>query len=186
VLTIDVQRGGRQIVTMIIVGAIVYVAMSIEAARAARNEAVQRARGGTEPAGDVYAIMRLVYPSAFAAMLIEGAVRGGAPRPWVVSGALVFAAAKALKWWAISTLGDCWTFRVIVVPGTPLVMLGPYRWLRHPNYVGVAGELIGVALMTGAAVTGPLATILFGVLMLKRIAIEQRALLGVRRGPVSP
>ena len=53
-------------------------------------------------------------------------------------------AAKALKWWAILTLGRFWTFRVIVVPGATLVAGGPYRWLRHPNYVGVIGELVGV------------------------------------------
>ena len=56
---------------------------------------------------------------------------------------MVFAGAKALKWWAIDTLGGAWTFRVIVVPDAPLVARGPYRWLRHPNYVGVLGEFIG-------------------------------------------
>ena len=55
--------------------------------------------------------------------------------------------------------GACWTFRVIVVPGTTLVASGPYRFMRHPNYVAVVGELVGVALMTGARVTGPLATL---------------------------
>jgi methyltransferase len=88
----------------------------------------------------------------------------------------VFASAKALKWWAILTLGRFWTFRVIVVPGAPLVTSGPYRLLRHPNYVGVIGELVGAASMTGALATGPVATLAFGLLILKRIEIEQRAL----------
>jgi methyltransferase len=74
------------------------------------------------------------------------------------------------------SLGDAWTFRVIVRPGTPLIATGPYRWLKHPNYVAVVGELVGVALMSGARVAGPLGTILFGALMLMRIRVEERAL----------
>jgi methyltransferase len=56
------------------------------------------------------------------------------------------------------------------------VTRGPYRFLRHPNYLGVIGELAGVALMSGAIVTGPLALAGFGALILKRIGVEERAL----------
>jgi methyltransferase len=155
---------------------VIFAFMAIEARRAARNERAQRARGGIEPPADVYPWMAVAYPASFVAMLVEGFVRGGAPPAVVAAGAVVFASAKALKWWAILTLGRFWTFRVIVVPGAPLVTSGPYRLLRHPNYVGVIGELVGAALMTGAPVTGPVATVAFGVLILKRIEIEQRAL----------
>jgi methyltransferase len=121
-------------------------------------------------------MMRIAYPAAFLAMIVEGATRGGATLTVFAAGAVVFVLAKMLKWWAILSLGRCWTFRVIVVSGEPLVSSGPYRWLRHPNYVAVAGELIGVAIMTDAAVTGPLAVIGFGGLMIKRIAVEEHAL----------
>ena len=95
-----------------------------------------------------------VLQAAFGAMLIEGALRGAPPVPAVLAGAVIFLTAKALKWWAIVSLGPFWTFRVIVVPGVRLVATGPYRWLRHPNYVGVMGELAGVALMTAAPWSG--------------------------------
>ena len=88
--------------------------------------------------------MQVAYPGAFLAMIAEGAVRGGAPGLVAAAGAVVFALAKALKWWAILTLGRAWTFRVIVVPQAPLGRPGPYRFMRHPNYVGVVGELVGV------------------------------------------
>jgi len=88
----------------------------------------------------------------------------------------VFVGAKILKAWAIVSLGEAWTFRVIVRPGVQLVASGPYRWLRHPNYVAVAGELVGAALMSGARITGPLGTILFGLLILRRLSVEERAL----------
>jgi methyltransferase len=125
--------------------------------------------------------MRIAYPASFMAMIVEGLVTGPVPGAAVAAGAIVFTAAKALKWWAILTLGEAWTFRVIVVPGGRRVASGPYRFLRHPNYVGVLGELAGIALMSGARVAGPLATLGFAVLILRRIAVESRALDAVLR-----
>jgi methyltransferase len=166
--------------------AVVFGFMLVEARRAAGNERAQRRRGGIEPHDDVYRLMRLAYPGAFLAMLAEGAIND-APGPVVTAaGAALFGSAKALKWWAIVTLGPCWTFRVIVVPGMPLVVNGPYRWMRHPNYVGVLGELAGVALMAGAAVTGPLVTMAFVVLLSRRVRVESRTLSEAHKpGPAS-
>jgi len=154
----------------------VFIPMLLEARISARNERAQRARGGIEPAGDVFSIMRLAYPSAFLAIIAEGAWRGGAPPRVLASGAVLFAAAKTLKWWAMATLGRAWTFRVITVPGDGLVTTGPYRRLDHPNYVAVAGELMSVAMMAGAPAAGAVATVGFSLLMRKRIAVEELAL----------
>lgn len=157
--------------------AVVFGTMIAEALRASANERAQRARGGIEPSGDVYQLMRIAYPGAFLAMFAEGALRGAHPSAAIVAaGAVLFAAAKGLKWWAIVSLGRFWTFRVIVVPGARLVAAGPYRWLRHPNYAGVMGELAGVALMSGALVSGVAGIATFGVLVLRRISVEDRAL----------
>jgi methyltransferase len=161
---------------------LVFVPMLFEARLAAAHERAQRARGGMEPAGDVYKMMRIAYPGAFAAMLVEGAWRGGGPGGAAIAGLTLFAASKGLKYWAIASLGQSWTFRVIVVPGAPLVATGPYRWLRHPNYVAVAGELVGIALAAGAWLTGPIATAGFIALMSKRAAVETRMLQTASRG----
>jgi methyltransferase len=161
---------------LLILPAVVFGTMLVEARRAAANERAQRARGGQEPPGDVYKLMRVAYPGAFAAMMLEGALRGTPSSAAIAAGVSIFLAAKLLKWWAILTLGRFWTFRVIVVPGAALVAGGPYRWLRHPNYVGVMGELAGVALMTGASLSGMAGIAIFGALVLKRIALEERAL----------
>ena len=165
---------------LLIIGLLIFIPMLVEAARARRNERAQKARGGVEPADDVYNIMRIVYPAAFLAMLAEGAARGRGSAAFVVTGIAVFTAAKIIKWSAIVALGRCWTFRVIVVPGDRLVASGPYRCLRHPNYVGVIGELIGAALMTRALVTGPIAVMVFAILLYNRIAVEERALRGAK------
>ena len=164
---------------LIALSVVVFRLMLIEARRAWRNERAQLARGGIEPPDDVYKTMRIVYPAAFLAMIAEAQVGGAPPRGVALAGIALFAAAKALKWWAILTLGPFWTFRVIVVPGASLVATGPYRYLRHPNYVGVIGELAAVALMTGARLTGPIVTLLFGLIILKRIAVEEKALSAV-------
>jgi methyltransferase len=156
--------------------ALVFGSMAAEARRATVNERAQRARGGVEPDGDVYALMRVAYPGAFAAMFVEGALRAATPRAVVLGGVSLFLAAKLLKWWAILSLGRFWTFRVIVVPGASLVRAGPYRWLRHPNYVAVLAELAGAALMTGAPVSGLAGIATFGWLLARRIAVEDRAL----------
>jgi methyltransferase len=153
----------------------------VEARRASHNERAQRARGGVEPQGDPYAIMRVAYPGAFLAMIIEGILRGSLAPATVIAGSVLFILAKALKWWAMLSLGPSWTFRVIVVPGAELVTSGPYRYLRHPNYVAVVGELAGVALVSGARVAGPIATAAFAMLMLKRIAVENQALGAILR-----
>ena len=159
--------------------AVVFIPMLIEARVAAVNERAQRRRGGVEPDGDVYAIMRVAYPLVFLAMIAEGAL--WPDHGYVAAGAALFLAAKILKSWAIVSLGDAWTFRVIVRRDVPLVASGPYRWLRHPNYVAVAGELVAVALMSGARVTGPAGTVFFILLMWRRISVEERALEAVER-----
>jgi methyltransferase len=160
----------------LILFAIVFGSMLAEARRASKNERSQRARGGVEPVRDVYPIMRVVYPGAFVAMFVEGALRGSRSPTAALIGVSLFLAAKSLKWWAILSLGQFWTFRVIVVPGARLVAAGPYRWLRHPNYVGVIGELAGTALVAGAPVSGVAGIAMFGWLIARRISVEDRAL----------
>ncbi|MGW2514638.1 isoprenylcysteine carboxyl methyltransferase family protein [Streptomyces scopuliridis] len=88
----------------------------------------------------------------------------------------VVLAAQALRWWCIRTLGPRWNTRVLVVPGLPLVTGGPYRLLRHPNYVAVAAEGIALPLVHGAWITALLFTACNTVLLTIRIRCENRAL----------
>jgi methyltransferase len=93
-----------------------------------------------------------------------------------VVGVIVFALAKAIKYWAIATLGSRWTFRVLVPPASPLVQHGPYRFMRHPNYLGVMGEVAGMAIIARAIIAGVLSVLVFVVLIAIRIRVEERAL----------
>jgi len=150
--------------------------MAGEAVLSSFNEKKLRARGAIEPQDDVINMMRWAYPSAFVVMGIEGALSGPAPRDVLLAGLALFGFAKALKIWAMSSLGSKWSYRVLVVPGEPLVKTGPYQFLSHPNYLAVVGELVSVALMVWAPITGVLSTIGFGWLMIQRMKIEDRAL----------
>ena len=153
----------------------------LETWRSRRHEARLRARGAVEPQDDVYPWMQVVYPGMFLAMTVEGGLTGTpASNALVAVGIGVFLAGKLLKWWAILALGPFWSFRLLVVPGASLVASGPYRLMRHPNYVGLVGEIIGTALMMRAPVTGLLSLLGFGLLLRARIAVEERAL-GMRR-----
>ncbi len=159
---------------------IAFVPMLGEAFISRRNEARLRAQGAAEPPGDVYAAMRVAYPAAFVLILAEGVLRGARIDVAVAAGFTLFLGAKLLKYWAVMTLGERWAFRVLVPPGSALIAAGPYRLIRHPNYVAVFGELVGAALIAHAPITGGIAVLGFGWLILRRIRIEERAL-GLRR-----
>lgn len=154
----------------------VLLMMGGEAVLSRFNERLLLQRGARQVEGDVYATMQWAYPLCFVAMAIEGALTGPAPAQVLASGLAVFGLAKALKIWAIGSLGYRWSFKLLVLPGAPLVSAGPYRFLHHPNYLAVAGELAGFALTVWAPVTGVLAVLGFGALMRRRIRIEDGAL----------
>ena len=163
---------------MIAIGALVAVLLSmlVELQISQRNEQALRSRGAVQPPDPVYGTMRFAYPGVFVGMAIEGALRGTPGARLLATGAVVLVTAKILKAWAIYSLGDRWTYRVFVLPAAPLVTAGPYRWLRHPNYVAVIGELAGFAILVKALWTGPLGLLLFGELLRQRIRAEERAL----------
>lgn len=159
--------------------AVIIAFMVGELALSRRNQRILIARGAVEPPDPVYRTMRWAYPGAFVAMAVEGAVLGPAAGTVALAGVLIIAAAKLLKFWAIATLGERWTYRVLVVPGAPLVSSGPYRWISHPNYAGVIGELLGMGVLMAARLTGPISLLFFSLLLRRRILAEERAL-GVR------
>jgi len=152
--------------------------MLVELQLSAHNEKVLRAQGAVEPANDVFGRMRIAYPLAFVAMGVVAAFGGPLARSTTLLGLVLFGWAKALKFWAIANLGTRWTFRVLVPPGSTLVATGPYRYLRHPNYVAVVGEIVAIMVTLQAWVPGIVATAVFVSLIRQRIAIEERALAG--------
>lgn len=159
--------------------ALAFVPMLFESRLSARHTAALRQAGAREPADDVLPMMQLIYPTAFVAMAAEAWIRDTRVGAWFAAGAVVFALAKGIKYWAMATLGGRWTFRVLVPPDASRIATGPYRFMRHPNYLGVMGELAGMALMAAAPLAGSVALIAFAALIAARIRVEERALGGV-------
>lgn len=150
--------------------------MLAEQQRSRTNERVLRSSGAVEATGDVYRMMAWAYPGTFLVMAAEGVYSREGSVSWVIAGTATFVIAKLLKYWAIASLGTRWTFRVLVLPGAPLVMRGPYAFVRHPNYIAVVGEIVGFALLVHAPLTGVVSVLGFGLLLRRRIRVEERAL----------
>jgi len=105
------------------------------------------------------------------------------PRFWPAPlAALVLAG--TLRLWSIAALGELWTTRVLVPPGTRRVRRGPYRWLAHPSYVAAAVELAAAPLMFGAWRTALLLSLANLPLVMARVRAESHALEAA--GPLSP
>lgn len=149
----------------------------LELAISARNQRLALAQGGVvvreDPYGWIVGVHSLFMISAPLEVWLMDPIRipGLA---W--SMLVVMAASMALRYWAIYSLGERWNTRVICVPGLAAVHSGPYRWIRHPNYVAVGLELFALPLMGGAWRTA----ILFGIANLFvlswRIRVEEGAL----------
>ena len=89
---------------------------------------------------------------------------------------IVFAILQGLRLWVLLSLGRYWTTRVITVPGAPLVRRGPYRFLRHPNYVVVAAEIAVLPLAFGAWAVAAVFSALNAALLAWRISLEDQVL----------
>ena len=98
---------------------------------------------------------------------------------WVWLG--VFFLLQAARVWVIVTLGPYWTTRIISMPDAPLIKAGPYRFLRHPNYVVVAGEILALPLAFGEIAVAILFSVANAAMLFWRIREEEGALAS-RRG----
>lgn len=140
-----------------------------------RNLRWSRERGGVEFGAGHYPVMVVLHTALLVACLVEAAHREFLPAlGWPMLAVVL--AAQALRWWCIATLGRQWNTRVVVVPGGGRVTGGPYRYLRHPNYVAVVVEGIALPLVHTAWITALVFTALNAALLRTRITVENRAL----------
>jgi methyltransferase len=157
-----------------------------ELAVARRNARWSLARGGGESGQRHYPAMVVLHTGLLAGCLYEVLAAEPPFVPAVGWPALVVVlAAQGLRWWCIRTLGPQWNTRVIVVPGLPRVTGGPYRRLRHPNYVAVVAEGIALPLVHGAWITALAFTVCNAVLLTARIRCEDTALATTADAPAA-
>lgn len=142
-----------------------------------RNAAWAMQRGGIEFGRGHYPVMVAAHTALLVGCLLEPWLLERPFIPWLGWSMLAIAlACQALRWWVITTLGRQWNTRVIVVPGRPRVTSGPFRILRHPNYLAVLIEGIALPLIHTAWVTAILFTLANAVILTVRIRTEDDAL----------
>ncbi len=143
----------------------------------ARNAAWAVARGGVEVGQGHFGVMKALHTIFLLAapaevVLLDRAFPGALG--WAALATV--GATMGLRYWAIATLGPRWNTRVLVVPGLPAVDHGPYRYLKHPNYLAVILEIAALPLVHGAWITAAVFTGLNAALLRVRIRCEEDAL----------
>jgi len=136
-----------------------------------RNTRRLLARGAREVAPRHYLLIVLVHASWLAALWWL-APKGRIDAFWLS----LFVLLQLARVWVIATLGDRWTTRIIVLPDAPLVRSGPYRWVNHPNYMIVAGEIALLPLAFGLWRLAMVFTLLNAAVLAVRIGEENAAL----------
>jgi methyltransferase len=149
----------------------------VELRLSSRNERHILGLGGREHAPHQFRVMRLLHIAWFLAMLAEVFGLQRSFNPTLVLGAsLAFLAGQALRYTAIHTLGERWTVKVMTLPGAKPVNGGIYRYIRHPNYLGVILEIGAVPLLHSAYLTSIFFSIANALLLVWRIHTEETAL----------
>ena len=144
---------------------------------AARNRRTALAQGGKEYGADHFPVMSLMHTAFLVSCVAEVVVLDRPLHILLAATSLVgVAAAQALRYWCISTLGTRWNVRVIVVPGMTLAKDGPYRFLRHPNYLAVVVEMVALPLVHTAWLTALVFSLLNVAMLGVRIRVEEAAL----------
>ncbi len=157
--------------------AAVVVARGVELAVSERNRRWSMAQGGVESGAGHYPVMVLLHTGLLVGAVVEVLALDRPFLPWLGWPMLaLLVASHGLRWWCISSLGRQWCTRIVVVPGRSAVTSGPYRFLRHPNYLAVVLEGIALPLVHTAWITAAVFTVANGALLRVRIAAEEQAL----------
>jgi methyltransferase len=157
--------------------AVVVVARGVELAVSERNRRWSMAQGGVESGAGHYPVMVLLHTGLLVGAVVEVLALDRPFLPWLGWPMLaLLVASHGLRWWCITSLGRQWCTRIVVVPGRSAVTSGPYRFLRHPNYLAVVLEGIALPLVHTAWITAAVFTVADGALLRVRIAAEEQAL----------
>ena len=142
---------------------------------AQRNTAALLAAGGYEAAPGHYPVIVLLHAGWLAALWWLAR-----DHPLQYGWLAMFLLLQGLRVWTLATLGRRWTTRIIILPGAPLVAGGPYRFIRHPNYLVVVGEIACLPLALGAPIVALVFSLANAAVLAVRIRAENAALAGAR------
>jgi methyltransferase len=149
----------------------------VELLLSTRNARLALARGAVETGQGHYPVMSVFHGAFLVSCALEVVILQR-PFPGAVGwiALAVVLAAQALRYWAVATLGWRWNTRIVVVPGAVPITGGPYRFVRHPNYVAVIAEMLALPLVHGAWLTAIAFSLGNAWLLRVRIRAEEQAL----------
>jgi methyltransferase len=141
-----------------------------------RNASRLRAQGAIEAGREHYPLIVALHVAFYVSLILERMyLISGWPRQWPFWLALL-ALAELLRAWVLKTLGPRWTTRILVVPGSERIRTGPYRYLRHPNYLAIVLEFLSIPMLAGAYRTALVFSVLNLLVLRIRIREEEKAL----------
>jgi methyltransferase len=142
-----------------------------------RNYRWAMQNGGKEFGADHYWLFVVLHSLWLICMAFEWLIRQPSVPTWWPICLTLIVTAQVLRYWAITSLGRCWNTRIVIFDQMTMVQSGPYRYLRHPNYLAVVLEIAAIPALVGAWYTALLFSIANGALLLLiRIPAEERAM----------
>ncbi|MEQ9618621.1 MAG: isoprenylcysteine carboxylmethyltransferase family protein [Deltaproteobacteria bacterium] len=156
--------------------AIVLLQRIAELLVARRNESKVRKKGAIEYDSKGYLVIVAMHAAFFISLCLEYLLLKKSLNSFWTIFILLFVLAQALRYWSIYSLGEFWNTKILVIPGSPLIRKGPYKYIRHPNYAAVTIEIAVIPLVFSCYFTSALFSMLNLALLHRRIKIEERAL----------
>lgn len=139
---------------------------------ARKNEKWLLANGAIQYGQSHYPFMISLHTMFIVSLIVEYILRGGTPINWIILG--LFLVILSFKFWALSSLGKYWNTKIYRIPGVYPVKKGPYKFLKHPNYIEVICEIAIIPLVFHLYYTAIIFTILNAIMLTVRIRVENK------------
>ena len=145
---------------------------------ARRNEIHMKANGAMEFDKIGYRVIVLMHIGFFISLVLEYILLYGKLNKFWIPLLILFILAQFLRYWAIGTLGRYWNTKILVIPQTMPINRGPYKYVKHPNYIVVITEIAVIPLIFSCYLTAVVFSILNILVLRRRVKIEEKALSG--------
>jgi len=148
---------------------------------AKRNEMILKAQGAIEFDKNGYKAIAVMHVAFFISLISEKVFLQRTLNTYWIVFAVLFAGAQVLRYWAIKSLGVYWNTKILVLPNHQLINRGPYKYLRHPNYIAVITEIAVIPLIFSCYLTAFVFSLINLILLRRRIKIEESA---IKKAPI--
>jgi methyltransferase len=162
------------LILLLAVGALRIIEMRISRG----NQLKMISRGVARPQDTSFGIVAFVHTAVLIGAAVEAVFLQRPFIPWLATVAFaVFVLSNAIRFWVVVTLGQLWTVQVMDSTNLGIITTGPFRYVRHPNYLGVILEMISLPLIHTAWITAIAGSAAYSIALTRRVTTEERYLL---------